>query len=634
MLNFRLNLLILFSLFLLFLVPEGVSAGSVAVCGPNTCQCVGIITGHVYCQATTYSSNAAVVCKCGLTANCYVSTGPSNTWCSGDYVKGFECTSASISGSSVTINYGKTTIADCGRTSDGWGNYYRCSGSYLQRLWVDYYCNRISSTRARCDSDVSFRNCSYCGSYCGSWGENYCSDGDVWHKRVCYSRDCDVSGWNGRGYTTGSCDIDSYYNDYDKVEDCSDSGKVCQNGQCVALSPSVDIKANGSNGPITIDYNDSADLTWSSENVDSCFASDDWSGSKSTSGSQSTGSLTSSKKYAINCSGPGGSVSDSVQVNVSSQPTLSVYLKATPSSGEVPLRNVDLEASVSGTAQGSINYKFDCENDGVWDEEITSDAGSYTAENLCAYSSPGEYEAKVKVERGDADPSEDTILIEVSAKPNHPPNARFSCSIQGCYSYSSPLGPFLEMENESNDPDGNDDIIKSEWDIINYGSSPNETFKEENVFNNYPVPSPSLPVGDYEVKLTVTDEAGETDSEIKEMVIRKDIKADFLCSLSGQEGDWHDCNEFKGIQEKHTYFKDNSSLSDEAENFVERTWKLEGEVFEEGTGNDPVSTSSVIIPERSNTVELIVIDDEGRTGTTSYNFEGRLPLPSWQEVGS
>ena len=89
-------------------------------------------------------------------------------------------------------------------------------------------------------------------------------------------------------------------------------------------SPTVDIKANNSDGPITIAYNTSAILTWTSNNADYCTASGDWSGSKAISGSESTGNLTSSKTYTLTCSGPGGSASDSVTVNVSTQLALIV----------------------------------------------------------------------------------------------------------------------------------------------------------------------------------------------------------------------------------------------------------------------------------------------------------------------
>ena len=52
------------------------------------------------------------------------------------------------------------------------------------------------------------------------------------------------------------------------------------------LAPVVDIKANGSDGPITLQYQDYVILAWDSENADYCWASGDWSGTKSISGSQ------------------------------------------------------------------------------------------------------------------------------------------------------------------------------------------------------------------------------------------------------------------------------------------------------------------------------------------------------------
>lgn len=78
--------------------------------------------------------------------------------------------------------------------------------------------------------------------------------------------------------------------------------------------PTVDIKANNSNGPITIAYNTAATLSWTSSNATSCTASNGWSGSKGTSGSTSTGRLTSSRTYTLTCTGTGGSASDTVVV--------------------------------------------------------------------------------------------------------------------------------------------------------------------------------------------------------------------------------------------------------------------------------------------------------------------------------
>jgi len=82
------------------------------------------------------------------------------------------------------------------------------------------------------------------------------------------------------------------------------------------VGPTVELKADGVRGSIVIPYNTSANLTWSSSRADSCVASGAWSGSKSISGSQSTGNLTSTRTYTLTCTGPDGSASDSVTVGV------------------------------------------------------------------------------------------------------------------------------------------------------------------------------------------------------------------------------------------------------------------------------------------------------------------------------
>ena len=64
----------------------------------------------------------------------------------------------------------------------------------------------------------------------------------------------------------------------------------------------------------------SANLTWSAANVTSCTASGDWSGDKAVgvSNTESTGKINKgSKTYVMTCTGPSGTVSDSVTVNVS-----------------------------------------------------------------------------------------------------------------------------------------------------------------------------------------------------------------------------------------------------------------------------------------------------------------------------
>lgn len=92
------------------------------------------------------------------------------------------------------------------------------------------------------------------------------------------------------------------------------------------LAPVADIKADGSDGPITIPYLGSVSLTWCGASATPCaYASSctvtagpgnappTWSG---TAGSYQTGNLASSVAYTLECQGVGGSAKDSVQVNV------------------------------------------------------------------------------------------------------------------------------------------------------------------------------------------------------------------------------------------------------------------------------------------------------------------------------
>jgi hypothetical protein len=60
---------------------------------------------------------------------------------------------------------------------------------------------------------------------------------------------------------------------------------------------SVDLKANGSDGPVTVSYsNKTITLSWTSQYAEFCQASGDWSGSKSTSGSEQI-TLSSPRTY-------------------------------------------------------------------------------------------------------------------------------------------------------------------------------------------------------------------------------------------------------------------------------------------------------------------------------------------------
>lgn len=99
---------------------------------------------------------------------------------------------------------------------------------------------------------------------------------------------------------------------------------------CPAPTPAADIKADGSDGPITISYGGSANISWGSANVSSCTVTPGgWTG---LSGSKSTGPLTQTTTYTLSCTGSWGPATDSVTVNVSSQ-TYTLTVNSTGASG-------------------------------------------------------------------------------------------------------------------------------------------------------------------------------------------------------------------------------------------------------------------------------------------------------------
>ena len=86
-------------------------------------------------------------------------------------------------------------------------------------------------------------------------------------------------------------------------------------------------------------------MSWSASDTSNCYASDDWSGNKTTpSGSETMWSLVSSHKYTLTCANNFGTSSDSVIVNVTQpvcgpdlQPTININggLTAVTATGEV-----------------------------------------------------------------------------------------------------------------------------------------------------------------------------------------------------------------------------------------------------------------------------------------------------------
>ncbi len=135
--------------------------------------------------------------------------------------------------------------------------------------------------------------------------------------------------------------------------DCSDSGTRRTNGTVGLWAvvagddagakywDNLDVRTLSASGPApTLNLSaspqqlapgGSATLSWSAAHVDGCVASDGWSGSRATSGSEVVGPLSATATYTLTCSSAGGgAVSRSVTVFVQSAPAPTLSLAAAP----------------------------------------------------------------------------------------------------------------------------------------------------------------------------------------------------------------------------------------------------------------------------------------------------------------
>ena len=130
---------------------------------------------------------------------------------------------------------------------------------------------------------------------------------------------CTASGnWSGSESTNGSELVDPRA-DATYTLTCSGPGGSVAQSVSVTVAPSpppapptIAISAN----PTSVSYGGASELSWTAANATSCSGTDNWSGNEPTSGTQAPGSLTSTSKFGLTCTGPGGTASQTVTVAV------------------------------------------------------------------------------------------------------------------------------------------------------------------------------------------------------------------------------------------------------------------------------------------------------------------------------
>ncbi|MCZ6642422.1 MAG: hypothetical protein O7F71_12660, partial [Gammaproteobacteria bacterium] len=109
----------------------------------------------------------------------------------------------------------------------------------------------------------------------------------------------------------------------------------------------------------TVNSGSATTLSWSSVNADQCQAVGAWTGPRQTSGSESTGALSSSQTFTLTCSGSGGSDTASVTVTVNAPP---------PAAPAVALSAADqvIDSGGSTTLTWSSSNATSCSASGGW----------------------------------------------------------------------------------------------------------------------------------------------------------------------------------------------------------------------------------------------------------------------------
>lgn len=243
-----------------------------------------------------------------------------------------------------------------------------------------------------------------------------------------------------------------------------------------------------------------------------------------------------------------------------------------------PSDEITFDASGSSDPDGSIaGYSWDLNGDGSYDGSGETVSRSYD--------DSGEYSVSLRVtdDDGATDVASETVSVE---RPDQNPIARFSTSSQ-----SPAVGDPVSFDaSESGDPDGR--IARYRWD---FHDGTIET-AGETVEHTYDTP------GDYTVRLTVTDDDGNTDSAATSISVNggnTEPSASFeVASGDPTVGapvtfDASQSDDPDGIISQYQWDLDGDGTQDAAGRRVERTYGEAGEY----------------------TVALTVVDEEGASVT-------------------
>jgi len=213
---------------------------------------------------------------------------------------------------------------------------------------------------------------------------------------------CTASGgWSGARGTSGSESVSPSATTSYTLTCSGDGGSANDNITVTVNEPPAPVPTvNVTVSPSTIDQGQSATISWSSTDANSCTASGGWSGARGTSGSESVSpSVTTS--YTLNCSGDGGNASDSVAVTVNAPfPAPAVSVTASPST---------IDQGQSATISWNSTDATSCTASGGW----SGARGSSGSESV----SPTATASYTLTCSGDGGSANDSVTVIVTQPP-------------------------------------------------------------------------------------------------------------------------------------------------------------------------------------------------------------------------
>jgi hypothetical protein len=229
---------------------------------------------------------------------------------------------------------------------------------------------------------------------------------------------------------------------------------------------------------------------------------------------------------------------------------------------------------------------------------------------------------------------------------NQPPTASFSCDSSLCpggdsancimYQPTSDINTCVfTLRNNSTDTDGQ--ISKTKW-YIKKKTEPDSSYREigscsgkcDHTIQITDVPDPAI----YAVKLYVEDDKGASSTITRDLTVKREISAGFMCSLDNSN--WKSCETIKVFPGQTIYVKDDPSLTEhsvpsEGANISSRTWqKGDGTNFETFSQNKSNATTTLTTNQK--VIRLIVTDTASRSDRQDHQLSVTYPLPFWKEI--